>query len=252
MKEFILKPSQANQDTHSEQVEIHSILALDLGIGSYGIALQKRSGKGDARQFTFPLVRSCTLPGDWAALDEVRTARRMWRTRTAHKQREKWLREVFTRSGLSEAVLHGRQISAVKVKQPDGTMRYVLEKPGDYRLEREFPPQVGESVRDGAPNDKAGACTVYNGAALRCLLLLGPEAQKAVQGSELSAWQVFKALHSAIQKRGYDPRVPWARVATVTNAETDGKSPAKAKKGKKEDAAALTEEGKLPLGDMPI
>ena len=243
MKEFILKPSQANQDTHSEQVEIHSILALDLGIGSYGIALQKRSGKGDARQFTFPLVRSCTLPGDWAALDEVRTARRMWRTRTAHKQREKWLREVFTRSGLSEAVLHGRQISAVKVKQPDGTMRYVLEKPGDYRLEREFPPQVGESVRDGAPNDKAGACTVYNGAALRCLLLLGPEAQKAVQGSELSAWQVFKALHSAIQKRGYDPRVPWARVATVTNAETDGKSPAKAKKGKKEDAAALTEEG---------
>jgi CRISPR-associated endonuclease Csn1 len=242
MKEYTLKLSPANLDSHSEQAEVHSILALDLGIGSYGIALQKRSGKGETRQFTFPLVRSCTLPGDWAALDEVRTARRMWRTRIAHKRREKWLREVFTRSGLGDAVLHGRQISAVKAKQMDGTMRYVLDKPGDYRLEREFPPQAGEPVRDGAPNDEAGARTVYNGAALRCLLLLGPEAQKAVQGSELSAWQVFKALHSAIQQRGYDPRVPWARVAAVAIGDPDGKSPTKAKKGKKEDAATLTED----------
>ena len=83
------------------------ILALDLGIGSYGIALQERSGEGDNRQFSFPIVRSCTLPGDWAELKEERTRRRMWRTRLAHIEREGWLRQVFERCGLQEAVLWG-------------------------------------------------------------------------------------------------------------------------------------------------
>lgn len=34
------------------------ILALDLGIGSYGIALQERIGEGDQRQYAFPVVKS--------------------------------------------------------------------------------------------------------------------------------------------------------------------------------------------------
>lgn len=63
------------------------ILALDLGIGSYGIALQERSGEGEARQFSFPVVKSCTLPADWAELDAVSTARRMWRTRPIRFQK---------------------------------------------------------------------------------------------------------------------------------------------------------------------
>lgn len=239
MKEYIIKPSTPVSSLNSEAADVRSILALDLGIGSYGIALQKRHGEGEQRQYSFPLVRSCTLPGDWASLDEVRTARRMWRTRIAHKQREKWLRTLFAQSGLSDAVLYGRQISASKVKQADGSHRYVLEKVGDYRLEREFPPKLGESARDGAPSDEAGARTVYCGAALRCLLLLGADAQNAVQGRPLMSWQVFKALHSAIQKRGYDPRVPWQRVAAPVSIDTNSKP----KKGRKIDADTAIEEG---------
>jgi CRISPR-associated endonuclease Csn1 len=214
------------------------ILALDLGIGSYGIALQERRGEGDAREYSFPVVRSCTLPGDWAELDAVRTARRMWRTRTAHKQREKWLRQVFEECGLKEAVLRGREISAAKMKQSDGTQRYELVSRGDYRLEREFPPRLGEKAKDGAASDAAGSRTVYCGAALRCLLLLGTPAQLSVQGRELEAWQIFKALHSAIQKRGYDPRVPWARQPTVVKAE----EPSQAKKSASKSRSVESEE----------
>lgn len=217
------------------------ILALDLGIGSYGIALQERSGEGETRQFSFPVVKSCTLPADWAELDAVRTARRMWRTRIAHKQREKWLRQVFQESGLDGAVLYGRQISSKKILQSDGTQRYELKSPGDFRLEREFPPKLGDKAKDGAGSDEAGSKTVYCGAALRCLLLLGPEAQNAVQGRHLEAWQIFKALHSAIQKRGYDPRVPWARQPEVVKAEDQGKPKKMAKRGQESSNEDLAE-----------
>lgn len=217
------------------------ILALDLGIGSYGIALQERSGEGEARQFSFPVVKSCTLPADWAELDAVRTARRMWRTRIAHKQREKWLRQVFQESGLDGAVLYGRQISSKKILQSDGTQRYELKSPGDFRLEREFPPKLGDKAKDGAASDEAGSKTVYCGAALRCLLLLGPEAQNAVQGRQLEAWQIFKALHSAIQKRGYDPRVPWARQPAVVKADDQGKPKKVAKRGQESSNDDLVE-----------
>lgn len=195
------------------------ILALDLGIGSYGIALQERTEDGDQKHFRFPIVRSCTLPGDYAELTAVRTRRRMWRTRQAHKAREAWLREVFQKCGLGEAVLHGRRLKQIVVEEtgPDGKpvkkQRWTqdADNPPDYRLEREFPPRPGTVTQDKAPSDEAGARLIYNGAALRCLLLLGREAQEAAQGQPLLPWQVFKALHSAIQKRGYDPKVPWAR-----------------------------------------
>lgn len=254
MKEYLLKPRNELDVALPELGAVRRILALDLGIGSYGIALQERAGEGAARQFKFPVVRSCTLPGDWAELKDVRTTRRMWRTRMAHKQREHWLRHVFNETGLDAAVLLGRQISSSKVLQDDGTRRYVLEKPGDYRLEREFPPKVGEKTRDGAASDEAGARTVFCGAALRCLLLLGKEAQITVQGRVLDPWQVFKALHSAIQKRGYDPRVPWARTVSVSKTEADEAAINAGRKGKKSETQitedASTEAAPLSEAEM--
>ena len=217
------------------------ILALDLGIGSYGIALQERSGEGDNRQFSFPIVRSCTLPGDWAELKEERTRRRMWRTRLAHIEREGWLRQVFERCGLQEAVLWGRRLKKVAVEEagPGGVKvtkkRWTqdADNPPDYRLEREFPPRPGKKTHDGAPADEQGARTVYSGAALRCLLLLGEKAQEAAQGRILEPWQIFKALHSAIQKRGYDAKVPWARTPTVKPAMAADAAEKKGRKGRK-------------------
>jgi CRISPR-associated endonuclease Csn1 len=229
---------------------VQRILALDLGIGSYGIALQERSGEGDQKQFSFPIVRSCTLPGDYAELAAVRTRRRMWRTRQAHKAREAWLREVFQKCGLGEAVLNGRRLKQIIVEEtgPNGNpvqkQRWAqdADNPPDYRLEREFPPRLGTATKDNAPSDESGARLIYNGAALRCLLLLGREAQEATQGQPLLPWQVFKALHSAIQKRGYDPKVPWARKSNkpvATEEETPGK---KATRSKEKATSGATEE----------
>lgn len=218
------------------------ILALDLGIGSYGIALQERTGEGDQKEFKFPIVRSCTLPEMWASLEDERTRRRMYRTRLAHKAREAWLRQVFEDCGLEKAVLLGRQITETRIGPEKGPKRYQLAKTGDYRLEREFPPILGAQTKDGAPSDEAGAKTVYCGAALRCMLILGTEAQVVIQGRPLEPWQIYKALHSVIQKRGYDPDVPWASKQTVPPASVKSVNAAKAKKQAKADADSAASE----------
>ena len=103
--------------------------------------------------------------------------RRMWRTRQAHKAREHWLDEVMRKSGIE--VLHGRQVGKTNGK-------WVETAKGDPRLEREFAP----------PGDP----TCYTSCLLRIKLL---------RGEKLEPWQIYKALHSAIQRRGYDPDIPW-------------------------------------------
>ena len=115
---------QKNLPKQNDPTAVRRILALDLGIGSFGIAVQERSVEGDNRQFSFPIVRSCTLPGDWAELKEERTRRRMWRTRLAHIEREGWLRQVFERCGLQEAVLWGRRLKKIAVEEtgPGGVL----------------------------------------------------------------------------------------------------------------------------------
>ncbi len=44
--------------------------------------------------------------------------------------------------------------------------------------------------------------TIYNSALLRIAVL---------QNKKLEQWQIYKALHSAIQRRGYDPNLEWAK-----------------------------------------
>lgn len=245
MKEYALRKSSSQHSSPPDSTDVRKILALDLGIGSYGIALQVQNGEGKNKQFTFPIVRSCTLPGDWAELSDERTRRRMWRTRTAHKEREKWLRQIFERCGLKEAVLSGRRLKQIKVDEvgPGGMKvlkkRWVLDtdNPPDYKLEREFPPRLGQNTRDGAPFDEQGVQTVYSGAALRCLLLLGEKAQVDAQGRALEPWQIFKALHSAIQKRGYDADVPWARKPLVKSVENPNALKKSARRGKSNEIA---------------
>lgn len=164
---------------HSERV-----WAFDIGTGSFGIAV--REG------LAFHYVDSLLIPDGFASIDAARTRRRMARTRDAHQAREQWLRDCFSRVGLQEAVLNGRRTERIGGKWQT--------TPGDYRLEREFPPRNARRTRDGAPSDEVGRETCYCGAILRIRLL---------QGQPLAPWQIFKALHSAIQKRGYDPNVPW-------------------------------------------
>lgn len=53
--------------------------------------------------------------------------------------------------------------------------------------------------------------TIYNSTLLRIALL---------QGRKLEQWQIYKAIHSAIQRRGYDSNLPWAN-ANSKNADDE-------------------------------
>jgi CRISPR-associated endonuclease Csn1 len=157
------------------------VWAFDLGKGSIGEAVRQGT--------TFLHKASLLIPADFAETKTAATRRRMWRTRQAHKAREQWLEQIWQTAGLE--VLHGRQ-----VRRDSVTKRWIEPIPGDERLEREFV----------APGDE----TCYTSCLLRVKLL---------RGDKLEPWQVFKALRSAIQKRGYD-KIPWAE----KDARRGGKS----------------------------
>lgn len=113
------------------------------------------------------------LPYDFGAVKDARERRRQIRTRIAHKKREDWWKE--------QAKLAGVEIPETGHIDENGN----FIKP-DEKMSREF--------------SKDGDNTIYNSALLRIALL---------QGQKLEGWQVFKAIWSAIQHRGYDANLPW-------------------------------------------
>lgn len=165
-----------------------TVWGFDIGKGSLGEAV--RVGN------EFKHVLSMEIDADFAEIKTAAATRRAWRTREAHKAREKWLEKCLSDADIE--ILGRRKVDIV-----DGTWKLVSR--GDGRLEREFPAD-GENV-------------CYNSIALRCKLLLG---------EKLESWQVFKALNSAIQNRGYDAQIPWG--------DEDGKSSETKRSGKSDSA----------------
>ena len=115
---------------------------------------------------------SLLLPQTFAETKDQTKRRGAHRNREAHLAREAWLKEICHDAGIE--VLEGRRERGKELI------------PGDPRLEREFPAR--------------GDSTCYTSSLLRIKLL---------RGEPLEGWQVYKALHSAIQRRGYDPDVAW-------------------------------------------
>ncbi|MHB2026685.1 MAG: type II CRISPR RNA-guided endonuclease Cas9d [Elusimicrobiota bacterium] len=122
-------------------------------------------------------IDSLLLPSDFASTKKEAIRRRQYRTRLAHKARENWWQEQARIAGLE--VLESRQ--------PSKGNPAITPEP---RLLREFPEE--------------GDTTIYTSCLLRIALL---------QGVKLESWQVYKAIRSAIQHRGYDPELPWKRQA---------------------------------------
>jgi CRISPR-associated endonuclease Csn1 len=149
-------------------------------------------GEAVRRGAKFLHKASLLIPADFAETKTAATRRRMWRTRQAHKARELWLNEAIRKVGIE--MLHGRNY--------DKSGNWKPGEPADERLEREF----------AAADDS----TCYTSCLLRIKLL---------RGERLEPWQVYKALHSAIQRRGYDPNIPWKnreqRKAKSGNADDD-------------------------------
>lgn len=154
------------------------VWAFDLGKGSIGEAVRRGT--------EFLHKASLLIPADFAETKTAASRRRMWRTRQAHKAREQWLDEVMLKAGIEP--LKGRQIGKLDengkpIPQPEWKRRkgkWGIAAKGDPRLEREF----------AEPGDP----TCYTSCLLRIKLL---------RGEKLEPWQVYKALHSAIQRRGY-------------------------------------------------
>jgi len=101
------------------------------------------------------------------------------KTREAHLAREARLRYICTEAGIE--VLAAKQTA----RDPE-TKKFRVVQEADERLTREFP--------------RKGDETCY----ASCLLRI-----KLLRGEPLAGWQVFKALHSAIQRRGYDADLAW-------------------------------------------
>lgn len=168
------------------------VWAFDLGKGSIGEAVRRGT--------TFLHKASLLIPAEFAETRTARDRRRMYRTRLAHRSREKWLHEVMKEAGIE--VLRARNYDSAGDWKPG--------ERADERLEREFPAEGDE--------------TCYTSCLLRIKLL---------RGEKLAPWQVFKAFHSAIQRRGYDPNVPWKTRSPGDRAGREGEG---------DDDAAGTEE----------
>ncbi|MCX8064295.1 MAG: HNH endonuclease [Candidatus Hydrogenedentes bacterium] len=138
------------------------------------------------------------IPSDFSALKEVRARRRQIRTRLAHKAREEWWKKHAREAGL-EVLETGRL---------DENGNFI---PPDPRLVTEF--------------TKPGDPTIYNSYLLRIALL---------QGKDLESWQIFKAIWSAIQHRGYEPP-PWTAKEESESSAEQSKSKSEDKESKKEE-----------------
>jgi len=199
-----------------------TIWAFDLGKGSIGEAVR------DVQTNQFLHTAALLLPPDLAQRGPASQSGtpasryRAWKVRHAHRERERWLDTVWQAAGLE--VLQTRQTALVCALPPkrDDTGQplfdqghWALVGRADYRLEREFAPALGEKTKDGAPSDAAGANLCYTSCLLRIKLLRWKPGDPP-----LEEWQVYKALRSAMQKRGYG-RVPWA----VKEARAQGKTP---------------------------
>src|SRR5579885_1651991 len=172
-----------------------SVWAFDIGKASLGENVRQGTQLLHAESWLIPedFARRgpSTSPGSPA------NRYRAWRTREAHLAREGRLREVLSAAGVE--VLQSKQVRRVgKV--------WKVTHPGDERLTREFPVQ--------------GDNTCYTSCLLRIKLL---------RGEKLEGWQIHKALHSAIQRRGYDANVPWLRKANRKEDTTEAKEESETK-----------------------
>ena len=146
------------------------VFGFDVGTGSLGAVIRHDNDIIWHKSWNFPSDFGSTAP---AALK-----RRALRTRTAHRAREYWWNQQAKIIGLP----------LLKEFAEPAAPNYRVIKVDD-RLKREFP--------------ASGDDTVYASSLLRVMILEG-------QISKFADWQIYKAVHSAIQKRGYGP-VPWEK-----------------------------------------
>ena len=169
-------------------MENHTNFSFDVGMTSLGVAVNKN---GEIIHGGVLLMHP-----EAGAVKTQAERRRQFRTREAHKAREAALESLWESIGKKPL----QRKCFTKAKNAKGGWKFIKTK-ADNRLEREFPGQ--------------GDDTVYTSCLLRIMLL---------EGKPLADWQIYKALHAGIQRRGYDKNVPWKSKAEARTKEKDQKS----------------------------
>lgn len=173
--------------------------SFDVGMASLGVAVNKEN----------EIIHADVLlmHEDAGSVKDQAERRRQHRTREAHKAREHALENLWRAIG--KTPLQRKRFEKI----PDGKNGQKFKKtPADQRLEREFPAK--------------GDDTVYASSLLRIMLL---------EGKPLQDWQIYKALHAAIQRRGYDSNVPWRSKSEETAEDNDKSKEAEESKEKAND-----------------
>lgn len=149
-----------------------TVFAFDFGTGSLAAVIRSED--------KIIFKKSYKMHPKFASTGKSAEKRRANRTRKAHRAREFWWNQ--------QAAAIGLPILKNIIKTEAGDYRAASV---DDKLKREFPAEGDE--------------TIYCSTLLRITILEG-------RIRELSDWQIYKAIHSAMQKRGYDAEIPW-RVA---------------------------------------
>ncbi len=163
----------------------HKTFAFDVGMKSLGLAV---NDKGEIIHADVLLMHE-----DAGAVKAQAERRRQFRTREAHKAREAVLESLWRSVG--KEPLQRKRFT--KTKNAKGKREFIKTK-ADNRLEREFPAK--------------GDDTVYTSCLLRIMLL---------EGQPMDDWQIYKALHASIQRRGYDANVPWKKPTGIKKDKPD-------------------------------
>lgn len=169
-----------------------TVWAFDLGKASLGEAVRKADSFLHTASWLIPEKLAQRGPATEAGTPANRY--RALKTREAHLAREERLREICTAAGIEV-------LAAKRTARDPQTKKFRLVQEADEKLTREFP--------------RKGDDTCYTSCLLRIKLL---------RGEPLASWQVFKALHSAIQRRGYDADLAWKNRTSKTSksAEDEG------------------------------
>lgn len=156
-----------------------TIWSFDLGTGSLGEAVRASDAHSFLHRASWLIPEKLAQRGPATEAGTPASRYRAMKTREAHLAREARLRAICAEAGIEV-------LAAKRTARDPLTKRFRVVQEADERLTREFP--------------RKGDETCYTSCLLRIKLL---------QGEALAGWQVFKALHSAIQRRGYDADLAW-------------------------------------------
>ena len=197
-----------------------TIWSFDLGTGSLGEAVRAAADHSFLHCASWLIPEKLAQRGPATEAGTPAGRYRAMKTREAHLAREARLRAICAEAGIEV-------LTAKRTARDAQTKKFRIVQEADPRLTREFPAKGDE--------------TCYSSCLLRIKLL---------RSEPLAGWQVFKALHSAIQRRGYDADLAWKnrgrKSADAENEEGDTAQSAQAFRDSLHVMAPGREEFHLP------